>query len=279
MIALLAALAVGLAAAALWELAGARTARRATPTSRLVSALSGGRARSLAEAALRLDVPARLERAGLGERLTPAAFVGAKFGFAAVGLGLGLSVGAALPDRLAPVVVGLVAIGGFLAPDALLERQVRRRRSRLVIALPDALDLIATGAASGRGARALFEQIALAPGGGPLAVELAVTVAEVEAGVPVAAAVERLRKRVPGAEIGALAAALERSRRYGSPLADQLATQAAGLRVDAKRRLDERAARAAPKIQLVVALVLVPSVLLMILAAVVAHSDELLGLI
>ena len=35
--------------------------------------------------------------------------------------------------------------------------------------------------------------------------------------------------------------------------------------------------RAAPKIQLVVALVLVPSVLLMILAALIAHSDALLG--
>jgi tight adherence protein C len=83
---------------------------------------------------------------------------------------------------------------------------------------------------------------------------------------------------VPGAEVGALAAALERSRRYGSPLAEQLREQATALRRDARRRIEERAARAAPKIQLVVALVLVPSVLLMILAAIVAHSDQLFGL-
>jgi tight adherence protein C len=43
------------------------------------------------------------------------------------------------------------------------------------------------------------------------------------------------------------------------------------------RRIEERAARAAPKIQLVVALVLVPSVLLMIGAALIAHADALLG--
>lgn len=279
MIALLAALAVGLAAAALWELAGIRSGSRGLVAERLIARLSGGRARSLAEAALRLDVPARLERAGLGARVSPVAFVAAKAAAMAAGLGVGLLVAATLPGRLAPAIVGLIAVGGFLAPDAALERRVRRRRARLVAALPDALDLIATGAASGRGPRTLFEQIAGAPGGGPLAVELAVTVAEVEAGTPVAVAVASLRRRVPGAEVGALAAALERSRHYGSPLAEQLATQAAGLRVDAKRRLDERAARAAPKMQLVVALVLVPSVLLMILAAVVAHSDELLGLI
>ena len=85
------------------------------------------------------------------------------------------------------------------------------------------------------------------------------------------------RARVAGAEVGALAAALERSATYGSPLAEQLHLQANGLRGDARRRIAERASRAAPKIQLVVALVLVPSVLLMIVAAIVAHSDALLG--
>jgi tight adherence protein C len=95
--------------------------------------------------------------------------------------------------------------------------------------------------------------------------------------VPQREAIAALRERVPGAGLGALAAALERSRRYGSPLAEQLHEQAASLRREMRRRTEERAARAAPKIQLVVALVLVPSVLLMILAALVAHSDALFG--
>ena len=82
---------------------------------------------------------------------------------------------------------------------------------------------------------------------------------------------------MPGAGLGALASALERSRRFGSPLAEQLHEQASSLRRDARRRLEERAARAAPKIQLVVALVLVPSVLLMIVAGLVANSDALFG--
>ena len=82
---------------------------------------------------------------------------------------------------------------------------------------------------------------------------------------------------MPGAELGALATALERSRRFGSPLADQLHEQASSLRRDSRRRIEDRAAKAAPKIQLVVALVLVPSVLLLIAAAVLAHSDQLLG--
>ena len=112
---------------------------------------------------------------------------------------------------------------------------------------------------------------------GPLAGELAVAAAEIECGASQLAALDGLRERIPGGEIASLAAALERSSRYGSPLADQLREQATALRRDQRRRIEEDAARAAPKIQLVVALVLVPSVLLMIAAALIANSDVLLG--
>jgi tight adherence protein C len=86
-----------------------------------------------------------------------------------------------------------------------------------------------------------------------------------------------LRERVPGAELATLVAAIERSRALGSPLADQLGRQATSLRRDQRRAVEESAARAAPKIQLVVALVLVPSVLLMIAAALIANADVLLS--
>ena len=178
------------------------------------------------------------------------------------------------PGRLAPLLaMGLVA-AGFLAPDAFAERAARQHRARLVEALPDALDLLAVGAAAGRAPAALFGEIAGATEGS-LARELAITLAEIDTGLSVAAALERLRDRTGAAELGALAAALDRSRRYGSPLADQLHAQAATLRREERRRVEERAARAAPKIQLVVALVLVPSALLTIAAALVAHADAL----
>ena len=97
------------------------------------------------------------------------------------------------------------------------------------------------------------------------------------AGRPQERALASLRERVSGSELAALVAAIERSRRYGSPLAAQLRRQASALRIDQRRAVQERAARAAPKIQLVVALVLVPSVLLMIVAGLVANSDTLFG--
>jgi tight adherence protein C len=112
---------------------------------------------------------------------------------------------------------------------------------------------------------------------GPLAVELGVCAGEIAAGMPLREALRLLRRRVGGGEAAALVAAVERSQRYGSPLADRLREQATALRRDRRRLIEERASRAAPKIQLVVALVLVPSVLLMIVAALVANSGALLG--
>jgi tight adherence protein C len=272
----LAAGAVLLAFAAAWELAGSAGDRITATARAALATVSGGRAGSLAEAADRLGLPRRLERAGYARRIEPRAVVAAKVAGALVGLTVAL---AAIPSatRLGLIVAATLVAAGFLAPDALLERAARRRRARVVAALPDALDLLAVGAASGRDPASGLGEVA-ASGAGPLAGELARAVAEVECGRALRDAIAGLRARVPGPEIGALAAALERSRTHGSPLAEQLHLQATALRRDARRRLEERAARAAPKIQLVVALVLVPSVLLTIVAAIIAHSDALLAL-
>ena len=272
----LAAVAVLLAFAAGWELVGSRGEELRAATRRSLLAATGGRARSLAEAALRLGIPQRVERAGLEQRLPVGAVFAAKFAGAGVGAAVASSLAPALPGRLAAPVALVLPVAGFLWPDALLEREARRREQRLLAALPDALDLLAVGAAAGRSPAAVIGEIA-ATTGGPLASELAIAVARIECGASQAEALAALRERVSAAEVAALSAALERSQRYGSPLADQLREQATSLRRDQRRWIEERAAKAAPKIQLVVALVLVPSVLLMVVAGLVANSERLLA--
>ena len=227
-------------------------------------------------AARRLGLPARLRRAGLEGRFPLEALMVAKLASALLGGLAALAAAPAAPGRMSLLVAVAMPAAGFVGPDALLEREARRRRRRLLVSLPDALDLLAIGSAAGRGPAAGFGEIAR-DGSGPLADELRVAVAELECGRPLAAALAALRERVPGSEIATLCASIERSRRLGSPLADQLRRQASSLRRDQRRAVEEHAARAAPKIQLVVALVLVPSVLLMIAAALIANADILLS--
>jgi len=200
----------------------------------------------------------------------------AKISCALAGFVLALIAAPAAPGRTSWLVALALPLGGFLLPEALLERAARGRHRRLVAALPDALDLLAIGSAAGRSTEASLGELASA-GAGPLAEELRIVSAELECGRPLTETLAGLRERVPGSEVATLCASIERSRRLGSPLADQLHRQAAALRRDQRRAIEERAARAAPKIQLVVALVLVPAVLLMIAAALIANADVLLA--
>jgi tight adherence protein C len=226
-------------------------------------------------AAERLGLGSRLARAGLAERISVRALLAAKLGGAVAGGLWAIVVAPAAPGRLAPLVVAGLPAAGFLGPDAWLERRGRLRLRALRARLPDALDLLAVGAAAGRSPLAGLAE--LGGGEGPLAHELAMLSAESSCGIPQGQALDSLRSRAPISEVAAMCAVIERSRRFGSPLADQLREQATALRGVQRRRIEEQAARAAPKIQLAVALLLVPSVLLMIAAGLLANVDRFLA--
>ena len=223
----------------------------------------------------RLRLTARLARAGLAGRISPRSLFAAKLGGALAGTLWGMVIAPAAPGRLAIVVAGGLPLAGFLGPDAWLERRARLRLRALRSALPDALDLLAVGTAAGRSPVAGLAE--LGGGNGPLARELAVLSAESSCGLPQRQALESLRRRAPVPEVAAMCGVIERSRRYGSPLSDQLQEQATALRGAQRRRVEEQAARAAPKIQLAVALLLVPSVLLMIAAGLLANVDRFMA--
>ena len=265
-VAMLGLAAIILCGAAVAEVIRGRSARDPSP-----SAL----ARRLGELASRFRLEARLRRAGLEHRLTVPMVLVMKLAGAMAGFGIAFLGAPAAPGRLSwMVAVGLPG-AGFLGPDAWLERRARRRLGAVRAVLPDALDLLAVGASAGRSP--LTGLAELGGGGGPLAKELAVLTAESSCGAPQRDALDGLRRRVPVPEVAAMCGVIERSHRYGSPLASQLQDQASSLRAVQRRRIEENAARAAPKIQLAVALLLVPSVLLMIAAGLLANVDRFLA--
>jgi tight adherence protein C len=67
--------------------------------------------------------------------------------------------------------------------------------------------------------------------------------------------------------VRALVAAMRRADRHGAPLGPALAALAAQARADRARAAREAAARAAPKVQLAVASLLVPGAMLLIASA------------
>ncbi|HEX5979916.1 MAG TPA: type II secretion system F family protein [Thermoleophilaceae bacterium] len=215
------------------------------------------------------DLEARIAAAGrpggLGAREVMAAKVAA-----AVGGGLlAALLSAAAPGRLGIALAVAGPAAGFLAPDAWLARRAAHRARRVRAELPALLDLLRVSVEAGSSLPKALREVG-ARTRGPLAAEWRALGREVALGVPLEAALGGTVDRLPLPEVRSLVAALERARRHGAPLADTLASQARDARFALARHAREEAARAGPKIQLVVALLLVPSVLLLVAAALVA---------
>jgi len=170
------------------------------------------------------------------------------------------------PGRLGLALIAGAPLGGFFAPDLWLQRRARIRASVIESEQADVLDLLRVAVGAGLGPwRALAEVGRRHPG--VLAAELGAAARRAALGVPAETALARLERRCPAAGTHALTDALRRADRLGAPPGRALAALAEEARARQARRAVERAARAAPKIQLIVALLLVPSALLLVAAA------------
>jgi tight adherence protein C len=215
----------------------------------------------------------RIDAAGRPLELSVADIMAVKGGGALVALLGGAPVAAALPGRLPlPAAVALPA-AGFLAPDLLLARRARRRGRAMAEELPDLLDLLRVAVQAGLPLGRAVADVG-ARHGGLLAAEWRRAAAEIALGVPRGDVLRALLRRCPATGMASLVAAIERAERHGAPLADTLDAQARQARAERARRIRDRAARAAPKIQLVIALLLVPSILLLVAAALVASLAQ-----
>ena len=243
-------------------------AARGSPAPRLLRGLAAlGRRGSTAPAPRDLEdrIAAAGRPGGVGSREVMAAKVSA----AVVGAAAGAMPSAAMPGRLGIALIVLAPAAGFLAPDLWLGRRAAQRARAVRRELPVLLDLLRVTVDAGASLTAAMSEVG-ARSRGPLAQEWRAVGREAALGVPLADALEAMRHRLPQPEVRAMVGALDRARRHGAPLGLTLAAQARDSRLAARRAVGEEAAKAGPKIQLVVALLLVPSVLLMVAAGLVA---------
>lgn len=247
-----------------------RPRNRAARGTRVLRALASAGARLRpARAPAPRDLAARIAAAGQPAGLGPRELMAAKIAAAVAACAAGLLQATAAPGRLGPVTAVVAPVAGFLSPDLWLARLAAGRARRVRRELPTLLDLlrvtVEAGSSLGEALRSVGERA-----DGPLAAEWRAIGRQVALGVPLATALAGMVERVPLPETRALVAALDRARRHGAPLAETLEAQSRDARFALARRIREDAARAGPKMQLVVALLLVPSVLLLVAAALAA---------
>jgi tight adherence protein C len=272
---LLAALAGVCVAAAIGELAGAPRAGSRTRASRARGGHLGAMTVLLARIARRAgvraapsDLQARIAAAGAPLGLGASDVMALKGAGALIGGLVAIPLVTALPGRLGLVALLCAPAAGFLAPDLALARRARARHSRLSREVADVLDLLRVAVQAGLPVGRALGEVGRRCNG-LLAVELRAAATRLRLGATRGDVFDELVARCPLDAIMTLAAAVARADRHGAPLAPALEAIAAQARADQSRMLRDEAARAAPKIQLVVALVLVPAVMLLVAAVLV----------
>jgi len=252
-----------------WAVAAVARVPRRSPASGHALAIAG----LLARVGRRVGVPAapsdlgtRLHAAGLGDRVRVTDVMAIKIGAAVVGLSVAIGPATLLPGHLGRLFVLGGPIVGFVAPDVWLRRRAHRRARQLAAELADGLELLRVAVDAGFSPWRALEEVGRRHRG-LLGAELRLAAARTALGVSREVVLAQFVARCPLDAVGTFAAALARAERHGAPLGPVLADLAVDVRAERARSAREHAARAAPKIQLAIALLLVPGVLMLVAAA------------
>jgi Flp pilus assembly protein TadB len=252
---------------------GRRSSERRVPTALMVSA---GR-RLAGRLPGRLGAPpdpALVRRAGspVAPIDVPAARAGSIVAFASLAVVGALAAGGILALLIG---AGFVAFGAAY-PDLWLRALAKRRTGQIERAAPALLELVAAGVEAGVPLDVALAGAAQAAGG-ELAEELERSRVAIALGRPRSEEFRDLGERTGAPTLASLGLALRLSDRLGVPLAASLRDQADRSRAEAARAVQERAAKAGPRVLAVVVFVLVPAALLPIAAAVALTVVGALG--
>lgn len=213
----------------------------------------------------RLDaIRDRLEQAGRPGRLTVERYAGRKAAFFVLAGSLGLFY--VVGGR--PFVGLFLMVAGWFWMDLWLARAAQGRRDAIERNLPDFLDILAVTVSAGVGFRSALERVAESLGG-PLGEEVMTALHQMDMGATRREAFFGMRRRNGSESLTRFVTALLQAEELGVPLSDALANLAIDMRRDFYQQARRRAARTAPRVSLIVSLVVVPGSLILIIGALV----------
>ena len=195
-----------------------------------------------------------------------------------VGLQCGVVSAAGL--SLVGVTPALIGVGfaawGYVYPALWIGVAARRRRAEIVGDLPDLIDVVVLCTEAGM---ALEPALRMASQRlkGACSDEIRIALREMELGAVRRDAYRGLAERVGVPQIQGLVGALLQADELGSPINHALSRQAEILRAGRRQAIRDAAARTAPKVQLVVAMVMVPGALLVVVGVMVLQLVGQLG--
>ena len=171
-------------------------------------------------------------------------------------------------------IIPLITLGiyGWIATDISLAGTARRRQQAIDRALPDFLDIVAVSVSAGVSFRPALRRVAESLGG-PMGEEAITALRHMELGSSRREAFLALRERNQSAFVAQFVTALLQAEELGVPLAESLVDISREMRREAYQRGRREAARAAPRVSLIVSMLIVPAALILIIAALFVGAD------
>ena len=212
-----------------------------------------------------------IQRAGLAQALSSDAVRSARLFLSAAALWSAITLtGFPGGDGAAHALQLVAAFAGWSLPGLLLRRRARLRARMISGALPDVFGSTARALAAGlTPLEALSATVVHRRD--PLSSALQSALMRIGRGEAPTRALHRIQSQCPDPRVAGFVAALDGARKHGTNAAAPIRAMAVAVRAQERSERAGRSARAAPLIQLVVALMLVPSVLLLIGAVVLAR--------
>ena len=165
--------------------------------------------------------------------------------------------------------VGLIApVFGWFLPRFGLWSQGRGRTAAIERELPDFLDVLAVSISAGLGFRAAMRRVATLVGG-PVGDEMLVALRQIDLGATRRNAFEEMRDRVSAVSLQAFITAFLQAEELGTPLSGFLESYSAELRRTAGQRARTAAAKANPKISLILTLIIMPALSIFMIGSLV----------
>jgi tight adherence protein C len=221
-------------------------------------------------------IGARLQAAGLAQRLTPSSFLAIKGGSMVGAVVLGLILAALLSAVSGIVLLPVLGAIGFIGPDFILSSRVRKRRELVRGALPDALDLLAVSVEAGLGFDGAVTKLTEHMDG-PLVEEFGLMLSEIRMGESRQTALRSMATRVGAPELSAFVRAVVQADQLGISLGRILRVQAADTRLRRQAAAEEKAMKAPIKMLFPTVIFIFPAMFVVLLGPALMNIMKVLG--
>jgi tight adherence protein C len=173
-----------------------------------------------------------------------------------------------------PLVVVVLAFGGFWLPEVWLSRKIEKRRKALQKALPDVLDLLTVSVEAGLGFDGAVQKVS-EKFPEPTAGEFQAYLKEIKLGKTREEALRSLTDRTGLPEIKSFSAALIQADKLGVSISKVLRVQSEQMRYKRKQKAEEAAMKLPVKMLFPLIFFIFPTIFIILLGPVIVHMMKL----